>query len=62
MPVLSALSFQPRLQRLWDRTERVQPLERRPDDGVRGDGAGYGHRVELGGESGPESGDGEVDK
>ena len=42
--------------------DESEPVERRPDDGLRGDGAGYGHGVELGGESGAESGDGEVDE
>ena len=51
-----------RLQRVRHGARRVEPVGRRPDDGLRGDGAGYGHGVELGGESGAESGDGEVDE
>ena len=51
-----------RLQRLRHRARRVEPVERRSDDGLRGDGAGYGHGAELGGGSGAESGDGEVDE
>ena len=42
--------------------DRIRPIERRPDDGLRRDGAGFGHRDELGGLSGAESGDGEVDE
>ena len=41
---------------------RVEPDERRSDDGVCGDGAGYGYGAEFGGESGSGSGDGEVDE
>ena len=50
------------LQRLRDGAGRVEPVERRPDDGLRGAAAGYGHGAELGGAPGPGSGDGEVDE
>ena len=50
------------LQRLRDGAGRVEPVEWRPDDGLRGDGARYGHRAEPGGASGREPGDGEVDE
>ena len=50
-----------RLQCLRHGAGSSRPIRRRPDDGLRGDGAGYGHRAELGGESGGESGDGEVE-
>ncbi len=45
-----------------DGAGRVESVEWRSDDGLRGDGAGYGHRAEPGGASGPGSGDGEVDE
>ena len=57
------LDHRPRgLQRLRDAARRVEPVERRPDDGLRGDGAGYGHGAEPGGVSGRGPGDGEVDE
>ena len=42
--------------------DESRPVERRPDDGLRGDGARHRDGAEPGGDAGSESGDGEVDE